>query len=681
MSDEGSRLFDESLIARRRLRRWVALTVGALLLIRLGTEVVPAMSIPDLSLLDTWQRIRGTDRPSPQIAIVAIDEKSIQRFGPPAWPRSEYVPLIERLSAAGAQVIGFDFTFGALEREAANNDLLAAAMKKAGNVVFGYEFTDVGDPSPPGNPPSEAIQANALPRFQSVALPHAPSLIEPEPVLAQAAAALGHVFAVESADGRIRAMPLVIQHGDKAYPSLGLQVARIYTGTPMDEVDLTPGLLGMGQWDIPVSPSAEVLLDWPAAGEKAFPIYSFLDVVRGDVPEEAFRGKAVLVAGTAPGLDDRDFPFAVEAPGVLQYATFLDNVFRVSFVQSPLWAWILEWGLFLAACGLAVWLLPRVPTRALLVGVPVLVLLVLAVASFLYVQDGLWIKVFFPCLAIVVPFGLVVALRLTASERETRDVAAEKLESQKLLGLSFQEKGMLDMALATFNKLPFTEEMKHIYLNLGLDYENRGQRDKAFLVYKKIFDVDPEFEGVAARMERLSQAGAGSSLFATPTAVVGRTATPAPPTPAPAPPAPAQPTPGSPLSHLVPGAVVPDEIPTALSPDEAPTALAPTEVAPGAPATPRSGHHTPSPGATPPPTATPRPTGVSGGPMTTPLPGGPVMVGSRFGQRYEVELHLGRGGMGDVYKVRDTRMKRVAALKTIRPDAERRPAGSPIPTS
>jgi CHASE2 domain-containing sensor protein len=88
MSDEGSRLFDESLIARRRLRRWVALTVGALLLIRLGTEVVPAMSIPDLSLLDTWQRIRGTDRPSPQIAIVAIDEKSIQRFGPPAWPAS-----------------------------------------------------------------------------------------------------------------------------------------------------------------------------------------------------------------------------------------------------------------------------------------------------------------------------------------------------------------------------------------------------------------------------------------------------------------------------------------------------------------------------------------------------------------------------------------------------------------
>jgi len=45
------------------------------------------------------------------------------------------------------------------------------------------------------------------------------------------------------------------------------------------------------------------------------------------------------------------------------------------------------------------------------------------------------------------------------------------------------------------------------------------------------------------------------------------------------------------------------------------------------------------------------------------------MPGSRFG-RYQVERHLGRGGMGDVYLVRDTVINRPAALKTIRPDAD-----------
>ena len=244
------------------------------------------------------------------------------------------------------------------------------------------------------------------------------------------------------------------------------------------------------------------------------------------MPDEAFRGKAVLVGGTASGLDDRDFPFAAKAPGVLLYATFLDNVFRVDFIQAPTWAWLLEWGLFFAVCGLAVWLLPRLSTPMLLVGVPVLALLLVGTAGFLFVQKGIWVKVVYPGLGLLVPLALIVTLRLTASERATRDVAAEKLENQKLLALSFQEKGMLDMALATFNKLPFTEDMKLVYVNLGLDYENRGQRDKAFLVYKKVFDADPTFEDVALRMERLSQGVLGTSAFAVPTLRVGGTPTP-----------------------------------------------------------------------------------------------------------------------------------------------------------
>ncbi len=433
------------------------------------------------------------------------------------------MPLIERLSKAGARVIGLDITFGALEREAANNLLLAKAMKAAGNVVFGYEFTDVGDPSPPGEPASKVMLANALPHAESaaMAIPPAPSLIEPETALAEVAV-VGHVGTIMSEDGRIRVLPLLIRHGDKDYPSLALQIARVYTGTPLSDIAVHRGVVSMGKWDVPISDSGEVLLNWPADAEHAFPQYSFLEVVRGDVPDDAFAGKAVLVAGTAPGLDDRGFPFANKAPGVLSYATFLDNVFRFDFVAAPLWAWLLEWGLFFSACGLVVWLLPRLSTRLLLAGVPVLALLLVGGAAFLYVQEGIWVKVFYPVLALLAPLGLIVTLRLTASERKTLDVTAEKRENQKLLGLSFQEKGMLDMALATFNSLPFTEDMKLVYVNLGLDYENRGHRDKAFLVYKKVFGVDPTFEDVGQRMERLSQAGA-SGMF---TPSTGRMGTP-----------------------------------------------------------------------------------------------------------------------------------------------------------
>ena len=178
---------------------------------------------------------------------------------------------MERLSAAGAKVIGFDFTFGALEREAAHNKRFAAAMKKAGNVVFGYEFTNVGDPSPPGSPASEVVQANALARFKSAALPPAPSLIEPEPALAEAAVALGHVRTVAGDDGKIRVLPLLIQHGGKAYPSLALQLARVYMDTPLEQVHDEGGVVRMGALDIPVSPSGEVLLNWPAGRREGLP--------------------------------------------------------------------------------------------------------------------------------------------------------------------------------------------------------------------------------------------------------------------------------------------------------------------------------------------------------------------------------------------------------------------------
>ena len=671
MSFDGSSLFDEKLIARRRLRRWAAGAVGVLVLIRLMAEVLPAMRVPDLVLLDAWQSLRGTQRPSPQVVIVAIDEKSIQKFGPMAWPRSEYVPLVERLSAAGAKVIGFDFTFGALEREAAHNKRFAAAMKKAGNVVFGYEFTDVGDPSPAGSPASAILQANALARFKEKSLPPAPSLIEPEPALAEAAAALGHVFTVAGDDGKIRVLPLLVQHGGKAYPSLALQLARVYMGTPLEQLHDEGNVVRMGALDIPVSPSGEVLLNWPAGGEKAFPHYSFLDVVRGDVPNEAFLGKAVLVAGTAAGLDDRDFPFAVEAPGVLIHATFLDNAFRFDFVGAPVWAWLLEWGLFVAACGLCVWLLPRLSTRLLLAGVPALALLLLGVAGFLFVQKGIWLQIVYPCLALLAPLGLVAVLRLTASERETRDVVAEKVENQKLLGLSFQEKGMLDMALATFNKLPVSDDMKLVYLHLGLDYENRGQRDKAYLVYKKVFDVDPRFEDVAHRMERLSQAGAGASIFGAPTghlasaATAGQFGTP-PPAATP------QPTGPPPMSRSLAASLPPATPAPAPALDEDATALAPTATPAAARTVPDAAMDTSlptrvAPGAAP---TRPAPPTVVATPATfTPAPGGPVMPGSRFG-RYQVESHIGRGGMGDVYLVRDTIINRQAALKTIRPDTD-----------
>jgi serine/threonine-protein kinase len=56
----------------------------------------------------------------------------------------------------------------------------------------------------------------------------------------------------------------------------------------------------------------------------------------------------------------------------------------------------------------------------------------------------------------------------------------------------------------------------------------------------------------------------------------------------------------------------------------------------------------------------------------TAVPGFTAGVGSQFG-RYSVVKKLGRGAMGDVYLVRDDKIGRDAAMKTIRPDVDLTP--------
>ena len=472
-------------------------------------------------------------------------------------------------------------------------------MKKAGNVVFGYEFTDVGDPSPPGSPASEVLQANALARFKSTALPPAPT---PDRARAGAGGSRGRPRARLHGRGRRREDPRAAA-ADPARRQ-GLPVARAAAGARLhghatgagprrgrrrpDGGARHPGvalgrgaaqLAGRGREGLPA-----VLVPGRGAGRRARRGVSRQGRARGRDRLGPGRPRLPLRGRGAGGPDPRDLP-GQRLPLRLRAGARLGVAPRMGAVLRRLRA---------GACGCC-----RACRRSCCSSAsPCSPCCCWALRPSCSSRRASGSRSSTPASRSSRRSRLVAALKLTASERETRDVAAEKAENQKLLGLSFQEKGMLDMALATFNKLPVSDDMKQVYLNLGLDYENRSQRDKAYLVYKKIFDVDPRYEDVAHRMERLSQAGAGASIFGAPTgnlasvATAGQFGTP-PPTPQPTPPVQASRSLAASLPPRTPApAPAMDDLETALAPgapaaggtvrDPAMDTSLPTRVAPGA---------------------------------------------------------------------------------------------------
>jgi diguanylate cyclase (GGDEF)-like protein/PAS domain S-box-containing protein len=200
------------------------------------------------------QRDAGSD-----IAVVAIDARSIEKIGVWPWPRRLHAELLRELEKAGVRDIAFDVDFSSPSDPASDRDFIAALQAAAGSVIlpsFQQPGAEPADPAAPHiNRPLKPFADQSWPALVNIA-------IEP--------------------DGRARRYLFGDWLGDKYVPSMGAMLAGQFVSKPM------PFFIDFG------------------IRSDSVPSVSFVDVLHGDAAALArLKNRKVIVGGTALELGDR----------------------------------------------------------------------------------------------------------------------------------------------------------------------------------------------------------------------------------------------------------------------------------------------------------------------------------------------------------------------------------------
>jgi adenylate cyclase len=443
----------------RAARRWSFLIAGGIILLVAALYMVAphVLALAELTLYNQHFRLRGPRPPNPQVLVVTIDEASLREIGRWPWPRSVLADLTGRLHEAGAAIVAFDIILNEPEqsgelaaatriaerlrgrnvdgavrreletaiREADHDGRLATAVRESGPVVLASYFTLSGQlpsteaPERQGTPLKSALVA--FKDFEERGLyppPRGEVAGFPIPVLAEAAAGIGHVNMLADMDGSTRWESLVVEYRGFYYPSLALEAVRLAAGLEPFAVRLDFGRsLDLGGVSIPIDARARVLVDYVGpAGTMAH--LSAVDVLRGKIDPERVRDRIVFIGATAEGTYDlRVTPFSPVFPGVEKHATMAANILEGRFITRPAWVELVEASGILFFPLLLAWLLPRFrPLPSL--GVALGIWLAFFGAVHLAFREGLWLPVVYASLAGGLTFVAITVHRFFAEERQ-----------------------------------------------------------------------------------------------------------------------------------------------------------------------------------------------------------------------------------------------------------------------
>jgi len=325
------------------------LTAAGLTVVLIVLFVLLSSSISPIEdqALDAKFRLRGETRIDSNIVVILVEGDDIDALG--GWPlkRSYYALLINALNDLGAKVIGLDIFFeepNPLYAEA--DSLLVRIASKRKNIVLASYFQEIGGKSePPSSTDSVAgifgYEVNEPTSFQT-----GRALRLPYPAIRRVAAGLGQTNLPD--ESVIRKVPLILKSGERLYPSISLEIARLFFDIARDQVSVHGRDVRLDDRakPIPISSDGSLSLNY-RGGISSLNRFHLLDFLKSYdlyrigsppwVPVTRVKGKAIIVGVVAPGVGKFvTTPHSPNFPAVGVDATALDNIISGQFLRvSP----------------------------------------------------------------------------------------------------------------------------------------------------------------------------------------------------------------------------------------------------------------------------------------------------------------------------------------------------------
>ncbi len=309
----------------------ILLLIGLLLTVAISAAylIQPAfISSTNNRTTDAIMSFAKAKTASDAIVVVDIDEYSLAHYGQWPWPRDQLAQLLHFINAAAPSSIGLDLIlaepdrtspdnhktslksdFAAIKPELADHDKPLADVLAKGPFVLGYQFlfnnSPKTDPSCKLHPPGIVWVDKTRGGRDQASFFKAQGVVCNRQTFSDAVTRSGFLNATPDADGILRRVPMLIQSGDRLYPSLALAILMQHVKSSqigiMSRENGSFDLM-IGNRSTSVDTNGNMIIRFSRSSSPTHHI-SAGDLLDGKISAEHFKGKIVLIGSSAAGLE------------------------------------------------------------------------------------------------------------------------------------------------------------------------------------------------------------------------------------------------------------------------------------------------------------------------------------------------------------------------------------------